>query len=211
MAEAISCSLALIEPIGVPITLPQTSEPISIETVCNLEWGTGGAIFSAETDWSRGTSFGLLADYVRISATINISVPVAVAPSTAETFNIVLGAGIGYGNQFSAVGSSPARRTKTVEIAAGAVQSVEVPAWALGFSVLTSDTNLAAPTAPNLAIEVRGVGGSSNNAVFQVTSRTNLGNQRESQFPLPLGAHTLNIQNNGASSVLAAVVFNLGF
>lgn len=213
-AEALSVQLAMelpdefTSPVGAAADCP-------FEVVCLLEWGVGGAFFSAECDWNQGVSFSVCASFLRVSARVtygdsifglNLDVP------------IVLKASIAYGNADSLNVSSSARRTLPMSktgnvspfiLAPGDVSDIiPIPLWAMGFTLMDGSF-----VSPSYRIELfQGAGGASAEVVYTWVDRSNNGEQVEGQFPVPGRSRFIRITNlSGSNSNKPKLVFNLGF
>ncbi len=200
-AEALSVQLALelpadfTDPAGGAFTVP-------LEIICVLEWGVGGAFFTAECDWNQGVSFTICASFLRVSARI-------VYTSSAE-FSIVLKAGLGYGNSNSLNVSSSARRTIPLgNIGAGLDSAVTpIPAWAVGLTITD-----ASPATPNCQISLQDTGAVfTPDALYVWNDRSNQANQVEGQFPIPSQCRFVVVRNLlGIATTATKLIFNLGF
>lgn len=203
-AEAITIQLGLEIPSQVldPNGLYTAAIP---NVTAIIEWGVGGAFFTAEVDWNLGVSFPIVASYVRVSARIAAQTPILV-----PDYQFVLKASLGYGAAQSINQSSSARRTVPVAspvLGAGVTSAlIAVPAWAMGFTIVDSGAvGGAGFPEPDYLITV-GV------AAYRHVTRTNQGRQVEGQYPIPAGAQFIQVKNNlGVGMVQPTLIFNLGF
>ncbi len=213
-AEVLSVQLALELPeaftsaVGSAATCP-------LEITCLLEWGVGGAFFSAECDWNQGTSFAVCASFLRVSARIvygNI-----LFGLSADT-DIVLKAALAYGNANSLNVSSSARLTVPMLDSAAVSpfilgpgvtsDTIPIPFWAVGVTLCDGT-----PTQPSYKITMTSEAAGGNlEVIYWWTDRTNQSTQVEGQFPIPGRARFIKIQNmSGVNSQSPKLVFNLGF
>lgn len=174
-----------------------------------IEWGVGGAFFTAEVDWNQGVAIPICASYCRVSARVE-----AVTGIGSPDVDIVLRASLSYGNAQSLNVSSAARRTVLVadSIAAGAITGyLPIPTWAMGFTLVDAGASVSFPV-PDYTIElVKGTSGGSR-CVYSLNSRSNVGTQVEGQFPVPGGFRFYRLYNNlGVDVVQPRMIFNLGF
>lgn len=195
------------EMVTVQLGIEYSSEfpEVTIDLAAVVEWGLGGASFSAEVDWGNGTCFSLSSSYIRISARLGA---VEAAGDTTPS-QITLKAALSYGTPNSLGISSSARRTVSLgaALAAGAFTGTyEVPLWAAGATLLdNSDQNPAYTVyfrqVPNLAD--KGV-------VFKMTGRSNAYSNMEGQFPVPAGARYFYVRNELlVPSEYPQMIFNL--
>ncbi len=201
----------------------QLSDPASnyattlIDVTAVIEWGVGGAFFSAECDWNQGTSFSVCASFIRVSARV-----AAVAATGDPDLTMVLRASLAYGNSNSLNVSSPTR--KTVNIADSMVTLatsplIAIPVWALGFTIVDGGNgpfaNAPQSNPPDYTIrlyETSSLVTAIPRAVYKFTSRTNLGSNVEGQFPIPARCRFFDVTNNlGVTSRYPKLIFNLGF
>lgn len=184
--------------------------PVVLDVTAVIEWGVGNAIFTAEADWSQGTCFAVCASYLRVKARIQPITSLVGVPN----LDIVLRAALAYGNSNNLNVSSPARRTIIVPQIAAASNSlpISIPAWAQGFTVVDNGGigGGAAPVTPSYGI-VLSSNGAGADITYQLTSRSNLGNQVEGQFPIPAGMRFITLFNNTGVALDPRIVFNLGF
>jgi hypothetical protein len=192
---------------------PYAGFPINV--VCLLEFGVGGVSYTAEVDWNQGTVFGVSASFVRVSA--------LVGPITSTSFpppiNFTLQASLAYGDAGNAGMSSEARRTFNLgddvslgnKLAAGATSTVvPIPLWAVGLTLVDSGSFPAlAPVIPDYTINLFDAAGLPS-AMYKMINRTNVANQLEGQFPVPLQARFISITNNlGVATKAPRLIFNL--
>ncbi len=219
-AEVLSVQLGLALP-------PQLTDPndplassvIPIQVNAIVEWGLGGANFTAICDWNQGTSFAVSASFLRISA------QVMRVGALASPLDITLSGALGYGNPSSLNVSSPLRFTQQMGvqtgpnfpplILAGALSAiVSIPAWAVGVTLVDAGTDAGkTPVAPDYTIFILdGANATNIMAEYRVLDRTNQANQVEGQFPIPGRARFIQIQNNLLVDMSSPkLIFNLAF
>lgn len=177
----------------------------SLDIVCNLTWGVGGASFSAEVDWMNGTTFVIPANYARIGATIPEGDP------NASPCTIVLMASMSYGTPTGGRIASPVRRTVdllsgNILLPATSTELFQVPKFANSMTLVDSQANPSAYTIVfyknvGLAVEV---------ARFTKTARTDAVSLNESTFPIPNGALFYKVYNLGPAQVQGlSAIFNI--
>jgi hypothetical protein len=177
-----------------------------------IEWGVGGAIFSAEVDWNQGVYFAVSASWVRVSARVeSINSALVLAP-----IDIVLKAAYSYGNASTLGQSSPLRRTidcyipQVPVLAPGGSFTIRVPSWAVGFAVLDGG-GAGGPIEPDYTVTIQSdnVTGAT---VYKWVSRKNTAVLVEGGMPLPPNARFLTLlNNNGVAMSTPKVLFNLAF
>jgi len=173
-----------------------------------IEWGVGGASFSADVDWSSGTMLALPASYVKVTANAG-AVPGAAGFNPVE---VVLSASVAYGPPAASRLSSPARRTINVSnpatdlLGAGATSAVfKTPDWANSATILS-----ATGTAPNFSLDFFSDPAGAATAGWQQTSRTNVSNLSECTFPIPPDGRFFSVTNGAAVPMNhVQVMFNL--
>jgi hypothetical protein len=212
-AEVIGIHLGIDMP--AELTDPTSGQAIvNFEVVGIIQWGTGGAIFSAEVDWGVGTSFSVNASWVRVSARIS-----AVADFAQPATQITLKAALSYGKSVNVNTSSPLRRsilvggpTSDFYLAPGETSNTYlIPDWAVGFTLLDVADGIGGYAAPNYAISLyQGVGTLS--IIYTMVDRTNNANQVEGQYPIPSGTRFITVTNNLLTDAARPkLVFNLAF
>jgi hypothetical protein len=220
-AEAISVQLSM----ELPEQMQDPASPYAntlIDVVAILEWGVGGAFFSAELDWNQGVAFTVCASFVRVSARIQNFIAQGI-----PDIDIVLRASLAYGNANSINVSSPARRsvllgtpvagpgdfTSGTTLAAGADSAIiPIPLWALGFTVVDGGQAALLPPSPDYQIRLFTSLGLGAEVTYELKSRSNLGNQVEGQFPVPGRCRFLRVTNMlGVEVFCPRVIFNHGF
>jgi hypothetical protein len=175
-----------------------------------VEWGVGGAYFSAEVDWNQGGSFAVTASFLRVSAEV-----AAIPALLVSDQKMSLSAAIGYGNPSTLNVSSPLRRTvlayppapSAPKLAAGAAFSCPIPAWAVGCTVVDGGIGAGAGNTapPNTQVNI-------DNVVYTVTDRSNQSDHVEGMFPIHAGARTLMVTNNSLNPLwYPTIIFNLAF
>lgn len=174
-----------------------------------VEWGVGGANFTAEVDWSLGSTFSLVASFVRIGLFIPA---ISILGATFQTF---FAASLGYGSPaiikpprltLNPLSAPPAPQT----LLPGAQTSILVlPSFAESFTITQGWGPGAAQ--PIRAQLFRGVGGT-NVASFLMNDYTNNGYKTERTFPIPNGARLIQLTNMGvAATGPLRIIYNLGF
>jgi hypothetical protein len=143
-----------------------------------------------------------------------------VAPVLAlgvPDIDIVLKASLGYGNALSMQISSPVRRTVPlvpppgVLAAGGNTGFLNIPLWAMGFTILDGGSGVGAVTVPDYTI-LLSEDAVNISAMYKLESRTNLSNQVEGQFPIPGNARFIKVINNLATNTQhLKALYNLGF
>jgi len=183
-----------------------------------VEWGVGNSFFSAEVDWSLGTTFSICASFIRISAMIGATPVGAGQPDT----EIILSASLSYGNAMSVSISSEARKSVPMAdlplrtLAAGATSALfAIPSWALGLTLTDAGILGPAPFFPVLnsipSYEILLSDGANVVARYTLDSRSNVSGQVEGQFPVPSRARFIRITNLlGQTVVNPTAIFNLG-
>lgn len=218
-AEVITVQLGLELPPQLSLTGAYGNTNLAITAL--LEWGVGNAFFEAEVDWERGTSFSVCASWLRVSARVG-----AVLAAAVPDLDMVLKASLAYGDTQNVNMSSSARRTLAVvpEVAgadqplnAGATSAViAIPMWAQGFTLVDCGEVIAGVPqggAPDYTVMLSSdFAQTINFTTYRVTSRANLGNQIEGQFPIPRKRRFISVRNNlGVQVDSPTLIFNLGF
>jgi len=206
-AEVLAVSLGFVLPAQAN-DVNDNASLIPVRVTAIVEWGIGGAFFTAECDWSQGITFAVTASFLRISARVE-AIPVLGVGS----IDLVLTAGIAYGNASTLNVSSPCRLTVDLgSIASGATSTpIPVPPWAVGCTVVDGGF-LATGNDPDFIINFTPTGFNQAGTVYNVKTRSNLGTQVEGQFPIPIDGRFVRVTNQG---LLAAspvkIIFNLAF
>lgn len=167
---------------------PSVSErPIRADAI--LQWGVGGASFSAEVDWQQGTLFVLPASFVNVG--LRVFSPV---PEDAKVARVTFAASLSYGYSGVQTLGAGARRTVLVEggLPAGATVRIPVPRWATAFTPIGLHV-MTAP--PNLSIFVDPGFGSAV-AAYHYTSDSNIAQQHETTYPIPNSGRFIEVTNN---------------
>ncbi len=213
-AEVISVQLALELPDSFTSSAGAAAN-CPLEIIAVLEWGVGGAFFSAECDWNQGASFSITASFLRVSARVNYG---SVLFGLGADTDIVLKASLGYGNPVSLQQSSSARRTVPMRNSASASpfiigpgitsDRIAIPPFAMGFTLIDGT-----PSPPNYKIQMYAdAGGGFIEAIYDWTDRTNTSRQLEGQFPIPGRCRFIEITNlSGLDSSVPKLIFNMGF
>ena len=185
----VTCGLAL------PADFPIGSD--FVEVVGTIEFGTGGAIFRAEFDWLAGTVFAIPTSTCRVTARVNYEL-------TADPTTITLMAALGYGQGMPHT-VSPLRRTFAFDIAAGGTQAdIRIPSFATAVSLVHGPDVFAA-----VDYLVIFAGANGRTALYRYNSASNLGNQRDGQFPIPGWATHMLLTNQGATPTAPSLIFTL--
>jgi hypothetical protein len=180
--------------------------PVRITAI--IEWGIGGAFFTAECDWNQGITFAVTASFLRVSARVD-----AIPILGVGVIPLVLTAGIAYGNASTLNVSSPCRLTVDLgSLASGVTSAVTVvPPWAVGATIVDGGF-LATGNDPDFTINFTPTNFLQAGTVYNVKSRANTANQIEGQFPIPIDGRFARVTNNG---LLAAnpvkIIYNLAF
>ena len=154
-----------------------------------LEFGIGGASFSAEFDWLAGTSFAIPASFVRVKADIEYF--------TYRDAQIALTAALAYGSS-SGGNFSPLRKTVylgPIASQGGSSPLTDLPAFASAMTLAT-DT-----IPPNLEVAFNGNG---KTVRYKFTNETNVANQRDGQFPVPGWATRFQVFNRNPAPATPA-------
>jgi hypothetical protein len=201
--------------VSLGFTLPaQANDPadnaslIPVRVTAIIEWGIGGAFFSAECDWAQGITFAVTASFLRVSARV-AEIPVLGVGS----IDLVLTAGIAYGNASTLNVSSPCRLTVDLGSLASGVSTaaIPVPPWAVGCTVVDGGL-LATGNDPDFTINFTPTGFNQAGTVYNVKTRSNLGQQVEGQFPIPIDGRFVRVTNNGLLNASPVkIIFNLAF
>jgi hypothetical protein len=197
---------------------------VPIDITCLLDFGIGGVSYKAEVDWNQGTVFGISSSFVRVSARIG-AIPALFAPQ--PPIDIVLMASLAYGDASNTGISAEARRTlnlgnldalvpgfpRITSLLAGAFSPIlPIPIWAAGLTLTDAGAFILGsfvPIAPDTTITLfDGTGQVS--VQYRVIDRTNVANQIEGQFPVPVQSRFIRIQNNLAVPIMSPrAIFNL--
>lgn len=157
-----------------------------------LEWGIGGAQFSAICDWLQGTQLSIPGNTLRVSAQY-----VNVAGAAPPPPSFIVSAGLSYGN----IGrmSSPARFTDRVSLGAGATVDRKIPKYATSFT-LASATSCTALVGPF-----------SNPILYSFSPPLSNAGQRnvENNFPLFNGARSMSVTDTSGLGGFVAVIYSL--
>lgn len=166
--------------------------PIIPYVRCSLDWGIGGAHFSAVCDWMQGTQLSIPANYISVGA-IYVKQQNAFSPTPFEPPRFRCAAGLAYGNAGRI--ASTARYTELVQLQSiGSTAVVQIPKYALSATILPVNNSV-------VGVTVR-AGGSGSGFDMDYVIETPLSNagQRnvENSIPLFNGARFLQIRNNNA-------------
>lgn len=208
--------------LDVPINPVFYSSSESLDITGVLEWGTGGASFTTEFDWTNGTSFPVAASVVQVKAIVSYTV--------ASKRKLRLSAALGYGNN-SAVKASPAKRTIYLgSIPPGAVLDITanplltkyltIPPFAIGLALASSANDggfSPLPGAPNWGIIMSGSGGITAPfpfiggalASYTWTSSDNTAQLPDGTIPIPGWAKALTITNNSPLPQCLSLIYSL--
>jgi hypothetical protein len=202
--------------IAVGVTaLNEISDPLQQVTVAGrVEFGMGGATFTALMDFYDGLVFCVPASKVRIDA--------AYPPAfeQAGVFKVNVNVGLAYG--FYGQQSSPTRFTQEVgPIDPGFGFQVQIPPFATSFTVLSTPASVVWPPSPAwnatqppidiLVSQTATPGPFERRALFRLLDNTNLSLHLENQFPLFNGARFVTLFNAGNEQTLNEIVYNLAF
>lgn len=208
----------LIVTLGLDISKVDPSDPLDLlpfNMTAQMEWGIGGASFSADVDWYNGVTFPINASWVRIKCRVGDTFAPLGAFATAR---VLLQAAVGYGAPRSYL--TPTRTVQLGQILAGATTTAQdLPKFATSFCIMSQ--GVAAPLAtavpPNLRVQLIGGGGNFagsqvDNTIFDWTDRTNTSRQSP-MFPIPGNARRFTLTNLGGAGAdtqnNTKVVFNL--
>jgi hypothetical protein len=207
-AEIISVTLGFSW-LGVdPLTLVTD---VSVFSKATLDWGVGGANFSAQCDWMNGVTLSIPA------SSMNVGLIAGGQPSPTTPIQVQYSASLSYGSP-SGRRSSPARYTyfaadrllpgHYLNDADNNVAYIAIPAFATSFILVDGQVQ---PTSYQAKLIRGNAGGGSFATRYDMTS---LRNQQcgmiESQFAIPNGAMFMSIANTGTViSENLQVIFNL--
>lgn len=205
-AEAISVALGLIF-VDQDIDITSVIDNTVLDITARIQWGVGGAAYSADVDWNQGTTFALPASFVSVGARIG-AIPInALFPGVAQ---FTLAASLAYHYSGSSGTASTVRRTISVgDLTPGTTSAVfRVPRWSNSVTLIDSGVN-----APALRISFHSeaqVTAANSIVRYDVVSRTNLANQNECQFPIPPQARFFVVTNIGFVDMRnVRAIFNL--
>jgi hypothetical protein len=200
--------------IAVGVTaLNEISDPLQQVTVAGrVEFGMGGATFTALMDFYDGLVFAVPASKVRVDA--------AYPPAfeQAGVFKVNVNVGLAYG--FFTQHSSPTRFTQEVgPIDPGFGFQVQIPPFATSFTVLSAPASVVWPPSPAwndpqppidiLVSQTATPGPFERRALYRLVDNTNLSLHLENQFPLFNGARFVTLFNAGNEQTLNEIVYNL--
>jgi hypothetical protein len=171
-----------------------------------LQWGVGGASFTAEVDWQQGTMFVLPASFANVGLRVfsppggDVAVPgltLTYAASLAYGYAGVQGLGSG------------ARKTvrQNSGLAVGASFTVAIPRWATAFTFFGS---LPDGDVPNVGLRVHTNPTVGPIASYRYTDLSNEANQ-EAAFPIPNGGRFLVVANLGPEWNAIGILYHLAF
>lgn len=166
-----------------------------------VEWGIGGASFSAEFDWGQGTCFSIAASFIRVGVKIVYQTAPAVQRRAAVS------AALAYGSS-PLVSASPARKTIVTESVASGFSTTRygIPNFAVGLTLTGSSQ--AQP--PDWFVGFIGSTASgARNAFFEWKGRTNYSNQRDGTIPIPGWADSVYLTNQSPVADTADMIFSL--
>lgn len=162
--------------------------------VGTLEFGVGGATFSAEFDWRNGVCFSLPASFLRVKGVLTYA-------NLLVERDVVINAALAYGEVGGGL-AAPLKRSFYFSLDPGEVSAqVAIPNFASGVTVITSG-----PPASNVQLQVISPGFMGN---LDVLDMTNLSNQRDGLLPIQGGATRFQVTNNGLAWVGVQVIFTL--
>lgn len=165
-----------------------------------VELGIGGANFSAEFDWVQGTTFVIPGSFVRVKADIEYF------NETGVLQNLLVGAALSYGSAHGGV-FSPLRKTINLGSIAPTAQSgfIELPNFATALTL--SAVSAGPPLPPNLQINFIGTNGQQSSYAY--TTNSNLGAQRDAEFPIPGWAAFFTVTNRALINFNVSAIFSL--
>lgn len=170
----------------------------------HLEWGLGGATFTARVDFLNGTSIALVAECLKVCAEY-----VIWGDSCAPWLPVYrASAGVGYFGT-RAVSSNPARLTELACAAAGARERIPIPPFAVSVTIQPIDDPSSPAPSP---IRASVVGPRGPAVRYDVAHPLTNAAQDNTIDALPLfnGARFVEIDNTGGAGPLAAfVIFGL--
>lgn len=177
----------------------------SLDVFGRVTWGVGGANYSADFDFLQGTTFSVVANYLKVDANYLGSSLVPGAP----TLEFQANASVGYG---TAPRQSVVQRTIDLgTIAKNSFVQVLAPEFAKSFTILVGTALQVFPpfvptAAPQLFIELANLGVGTS-AFYEYTNFTNTAKQEPTTFPIPnTGQFGLLVFNNDAANDIDAVV-----
>lgn len=188
---------------------PSVVTDASYKVTAALQFGIGGASFSALMDWDNGKIITVPASFLSIDGIY--AVPAPVAPDFANPPQITLSAAVGYGAISRSRGGGAKFTVNIPSIDSAGESNLGVPSkipnFATGLSIQASTAN------PNLQIWWLKSGLQPLTAISQVIydDPSNLSDQSEGTFAIPNGAHYFIIFNNGIQATTVQAIFSLSF
>lgn len=159
-----------------------------------LEFGIGGATFSAEFDWRNGTCFSVPASFLRVKGVLTYT-------NLLVERDIVVTAALAYGEVGGGL-AAPLKRSFFFKLNPGDTSlQMAIPNFASGVTVVTSG-----PPASNVQLQLISPGFMGN---LDVLDMTNLANQRDGLLPVHGGASRFQVVNNCLAWVGVQVIFTL--
>jgi hypothetical protein len=184
---------------GLPATM-------ALDVKALINWGIGGANYTALVDWEQGTAFTVCASFIRVSAIYKDTVP--------GLPDLLLSASFGYG--FTGRKGIGAKFTQDLGIlAAGATSGfVQIPQFATAFTIVSQDL-VAAPlgfvSAPaSMIVSSHNAGpGVGRQTAFQYVSGSNLADQLDDQYSLFNSARWIEVRNDGPNPARMMLVYSI--
>lgn len=172
-------------------------------------WGVGGAEFKASFDWINGTVLTLPANYVRVVAIVpDNSASSFTPPHVAPIFE--LAAGISYGSPPAHANRARYSVPLAAALAADTDVTVEIPNFAIGFSVQGPTASL--PINLTQSEDTSGGAGAVVNVENVFSGNQNSSDQKVNTFPVANGAQFLRVRSSGGATLAQVViVFDLAF
>lgn len=200
--------------LGMEIQAPEVSNPIrqgaGIIALARIEWGIGGASFSANVDWQQGTILSVPASSLKVTCEAVCSFDPIHPPTPASPFKVAFSAALAYGLPGSYGGSSPARLTdnQATGLGAGMASALfEIPQWATSFNLISQNAGGAPPDFTVTMFRAPG----DPMGDYRVVSDSDLGNRNEHSFPVPNMARFYQVTNNSvANNTVMAMIWNIG-
>lgn len=177
--------------------------------VGTVQWGIGGAEFSADFDWLNGTIIAIPANYIRVIATVPDNS--ALVPAPGDIFpSFLLSAALGYGTvppHANRARLTVGFQTATTQVANAASATIVIPDFAVGFTIMTSTG-----TGPISIVQSDTTsGGALYRYVNTWLSGSNSLGQDTQTFAVGQGADIVTITNQSGQAQKVYAVFDLAF
>ena len=195
-AEMITCTLGISD-------LPDLGEYYATAIV---EWGIGGASFSARMDWRKGSVFSVPASSLAVRCRIEHRF---ISNDDGFTKKVLVSAALAYGTT-PVAHANPCRYTLLVGSLLSGEQSawLPIPAFATSFCYVSRAENIA----PNQSVIFLRANNAPDNdgdmARYSVPSGGN--GVHDGFFTIPEGAREISVLNGVTASARNAIVFAIG-